>query len=748
MTNDDQKNKTTNQTILNVSSVSNIRNLYRLSLLGITISSLTFLGFLSFLLANYYAPYQLNDLSRKLETKNQSQNEYQSNNDLTNISDDFIMDGLSQEQKDVELPVSKERFTFLILPNEFKEYVELKKQLINDPDNSELQAKLRTLDVVLREDFFQRRHNASQYSFLLLFSGVLLIFFAKTTAVLNRRLTAANVQIESQGQRRHIKNLEQKAIFVGIAFLGALAIGMTFGLWLSGRSELETFLSKKLDEVESSVLTPAKDNHLNIKNEQQANEPLSSPPQDIVINEEPNVDPRERDSFLKIWNQNWPTFRGPFQCGVLRKPSHRLSETDLQSINSTENQYPLTWNIETNENILWKSPIPLDGHNSPIVWGERIFLSGANETERKVFCFHTKTGALIWMTEIPVSPEGTGPLNLNHETGFAPSTMVTDGQRVYAIFPNGDLVALDFDGKIIWQKGFGIPENNYGFTASLALWFDRVIIQFDVDSFKINGESSETKETMSEKKSESKLVAVKGEDGTILWETSRPDAKGSWGSPIVQCIGETDQIVLMGDPYLAAYNPENGQELWRYSGFRSDVTPTPIVVDSTVYAVNESQFFAALNATGTGELAETDHFLWKAQSSGLPNTASPLPFLDRIFLLAENGTLTGLDVEKQESFCELFVDEGDSFYASPVLIDHYIYLFSKSSDEPNAYIIDANKLTPENVNLDMLDLTEAENALIAKIPLAQPIFASPTLKDGVLVIRDQNNLWGIGQSQK
>jgi len=117
---------------------------------------------------------------------------------------------------------------------------------------------------------------------------------------------------------------------------------------------------------------------------------------------------------------------------------------------------------------LWKVPVPLPGNNSPIIWKNRLFISGATKERREVYCFDTDSGKLLWKTNVTTRPGANAkPVKTNTGTGYASSTMATDGKRVYAIFATGDLTALDFSGNIVWTHSLGTPNNHYGHASSL-----------------------------------------------------------------------------------------------------------------------------------------------------------------------------------------------------------------------------------------------------------------------------------------
>ncbi|MBN2313538.1 MAG: PQQ-binding-like beta-propeller repeat protein, partial [Sedimentisphaerales bacterium] len=247
-------------------------------------------------------------------------------------------------------------------------------------------------------------------------------------------------------------------------------------------------------------------------------------------------------------SKNWPSFRGPEGLGV-----------------STYMNIPTHWDGKTGEGILWKTKIPLPGHNSPIVWGNRIFLTGGDPNELAVSCFDADSGQLLWKGDVTPAPlkEGEEPLEPMEDTGWAAPTAVTDGKHVYAIFVTGDIAAFDFDGKKVWQKNLGMPENAYGHATSLAIYRNLVLIQYD------QGVADDGL---------SKMIALDGLTGEVAWQTKRP-VDNSWSSPVVVRIGEEYQVLTCSVPYVIAYEPSKGTELWRADCMGGEVAPSPIYAD-------------------------------------------------------------------------------------------------------------------------------------------------------------------------
>ncbi|MHC4890555.1 MAG: outer membrane protein assembly factor BamB family protein, partial [Planctomycetota bacterium] len=216
-----------------------------------------------------------------------------------------------------------------------------------------------------------------------------------------------------------------------------------------------------------------------------------------------------------LQKQVWPRFRGPGGLGI-----------------SASTNVPANWNGDSGEGILWKNKVPLPGYNSPIVWGDRVFLSGADANERQVYCFDTLSGKLLWYGNVPyLAPAGAEPVEPGESTGFAAPTVVTDGRRVYAIFATGDVGCFDFSGKTVWARNLGLPDSSYGYASSLAMYRDLLLVQYD------QGAAEDEK---------SKLIALNAFLGHTVWETKRP-VPNSWTSPIVIEVGGQHQIITCGD---------------------------------------------------------------------------------------------------------------------------------------------------------------------------------------------------------
>jgi len=368
------------------------------------------------------------------------------------------------------------------------------------------------------------------------------------------------------------------------------------------------------------------------------------------------------------------------------------------------------------------------------LWENRVFLTGADEERRIVYCFDNDDGKLLWEYELDPIPADATPLRMNvnmyPDTGYAASTPATDGERVYAIFATLDLVTLDFDGNLLWSKNLGVPDNHYGYSASLAFYKDRVIVQYD------QGDGR--------KPDESKIIAFKGTDGSIVWETPRT-IMNSWPSPIVRKIGDNFQLLTGADPFLISYDPETGQELWRigaYSG--GDTAASPTGFGTTVFAANQIPGITAVDATGSGDLTGTDKRLWLTRASN-PDACSPIATEKSLYTIGPGAYLQCIEIETGDMIWELGLDDYATFYSSPGLADGKIYLFDKElRGEAKAYVVDLEKVVLDDSGTAPKS-EQGKEMILAINPMGDPIFASPAFSDGCIYIRSETMLYCIGE---
>lgn len=387
--------------------------------------------------------------------------------------------------------------------------------------------------------------------------------------------------------------------------------------------------------------------------------------------------------------KNWASFRGPNGAGI-----------------STHTNVPSHWDGKTGEGILWKTKIPLPGNNSPVVWGDRIFLSGADPNNRQVFCFDTSTGTLLWKSDVlGMTKSDEEPLEMMEETGYAAPTVATDGRHICAIFPTGDVACFDFKGKKVWEKNLGRPDSAYGYAASLAVYQNLFLIQYDQGGIE-DGKSE--------------LIALDGFSGRIAWHTKRP-VGNSWSSPIVADTGKQFQLITCADPWVIAYNPADGAEIWRANCLSGDIAPSPIYANGLVFVIEPYSKLVAIKADGKGDVTKT-HIAWVSEEGG-PDICSPVSNGESVFLLATEGLLECYNVSDGKKLWEKDLQE--YFLASPNLVGKNLYLLSEKG-------------------IMFIAEVGTEYKELIKCELGEKCHASTAFADGRIYIRGIENLYCIG----
>ncbi|MDR3405685.1 MAG: PQQ-binding-like beta-propeller repeat protein [Chthoniobacter sp.] len=389
------------------------------------------------------------------------------------------------------------------------------------------------------------------------------------------------------------------------------------------------------------------------------------------------------------YHANWPRFRGPDGGGV-----------------AAQGDTPATCDIKAGTNIAWIVSVPVPGFGSPVIWGDRVFLSGGDETKREVLCFDVASGKILWESAVPKtkgSPDESPAVP--EQCGMAAATVATDGHRVYAMFGNGDLAAFNFDGTLAWSKFLDASKNPYGHAASLLTWQDRVIVQLD------QGDPDDKL---------SKIYAFDGATGAPVWQQPRP-VGASWATPIVLDAAGQAQLITLAVPLVIAYAPKDGAELWRAECLDGLVTPSPIFAGGTLFVINPSNKLQAIRPDGHGDVTKT-HLGWGVED-GIPDVTSPVSNGELIFLLDSSGVLTCYDAKDGKKQWQH--DFGDECNASPSLAGHQVYVFTKKG---TMAVVDAAREFKE----------------LGHSSLGEEVFASPAFAQNRIFVRGVKHLICIG----
>ncbi len=357
-------------------------------------------------------------------------------------------------------------------------------------------------------------------------------------------------------------------------------------------------------------------------------------------------------------------------------------------------------------NVLWRSPIPAPGHSSPVVWGDRVFISGGTAAKREVFCYSATNGALLWeraVANVPGSP-AKAP-EVPEDTTYAAPTTATDGRRVYVIFANGDLAALNFDGSVAWAKYVGPLKNAYGYAASLAVWGNNLLVQLDQGDSPAEG---------------SKLISLQGANGRVLWERSRP-VPASWATPIVvEAAGKT-QIITLANPWVIGYSLADGEELWRAQLLENEVVPSPVFAGGLVLLISPGAKLIALRPDGAGDVTKT-HVAWTAEGD-IPDIVSPVSQGGLVFTVTGGGIVKCFATSDGKKIWDKFVDV--DVEASPGIVGGQLFIVG------------------QNGLLVMLRAGR-EFQEIGRCQLPDKFLASPAFAGGHVFLRGATNLYCLG----
>jgi outer membrane protein assembly factor BamB len=388
----------------------------------------------------------------------------------------------------------------------------------------------------------------------------------------------------------------------------------------------------------------------------------------------------------------WPCFRGRGGSGI-----------------SPYANVPDDWDGASGKNILWKSPVPLIGNSSPVVVAGHIFLTGADENKRQVFCYDAASGKLLWQRDVPSTPESRVPVKLTDDTGYAACTMASDGRFAAAIFANGDLAAYDLDGKLAWSQSLGIPDNPYGHAASLSVYKDLLLVPFD---------------QALPKAARSKLRALDIATGKTVWERVR-EVPSSWTTPIVIHAANRDQVVTAASPWIIAYDAADGKELWRVKSKQGDVAPSPVSAGDCVFVpVDANAPLLAIRADGSGDVTATK-VLWRGEDN-TPDICSPLATEEFVFLLTSEGMVTCYDAHKGDKLWEEDLNEFKC-KASPSLVGKLLYVFGEAG---KCWILEPSRTGLKRVR---------------QADLGEPCVTCPAFQDGRMIVRGKKNLFCIGK---
>lgn len=413
---------------------------------------------------------------------------------------------------------------------------------------------------------------------------------------------------------------------------------------------------------------------------------------------------------------HWPQWRGPDFNGMARGDA------------------PVKWS--DTENLKWKTAIPGRGHSTPVVWGDKIFLTtaiptgtsapssqagrggpgggaGANQEHQfVVICLDKKTGKTFWQKTAKTAVPHEG----YHGTygSFASNSPVTDGQNVYAFFGSRGVYCYDVDGKLIWEKDFGVQMQmhlQFGEGTAAVLEGDKLILNFD-------------------HKGGSFIVALDKQTGKELWRTKREEIS-NWSAPLVVEHAGKKQVIVSATTKVRSYNLSDGKLIWECAGLGFNSIPAPVHQDGIVYVMSgyRDPKLMAIKLGKEGDLTGTDAILW-SETRGLSYTPSPVLFESKLYTLTDNGMISCFDAKTGRPYYhQQRLPKPYNFKASPVGANGKLYLATEDGD------------------VVILKMGENYEVLATNTLQDQMFIASPVIINNEIFLRGQNTLFCISEKK-
>lgn len=423
--------------------------------------------------------------------------------------------------------------------------------------------------------------------------------------------------------------------------------------------------------------------------------------------------------------RQWPSYRGYMLSGVLDNAG-----------------LPDNFDLKKNTNILWKAEVPGLGLSSPVIWGDKLFITTAVSNadkagfkpgiygsvepvkdssvhEWKVICYDRKNGKLIWEK---TSCKGIPAIKRHPKSTHANTSVATDGEHVVAFFGSEGLYCYDMTGNLLWKKSFGVlksvffmmPGAEWEFASSPIIYKGVLIIQCDVleNSF---------------------LGAYDVATGKELWKTERDDYPG-WSTPGIYINGDRTMVVVNGYKHIGGYDFVTGKEIWRMSGGGDIPIPSPITGPDLIYLNGAHGRLSPIlavrkNATGditlgTGETSN-NYVAWSIPRGG-SYMHTMLLYHNRLYNMNWNGVINCMDPLTGKEIYNAKLGKTKSFIASPVASDGRIYV---ADEEGTIYIIKDGDTFEQ----------------LAEIPLDDICMTAPAISDGIIFFRTQHYLIAVGK---
>ena len=398
--------------------------------------------------------------------------------------------------------------------------------------------------------------------------------------------------------------------------------------------------------------------------------------------------------------EDWPGFRGPTRQGI-----------------SHERDVPAEWSATSN--IAWKTPVPGAGWSSPIVFGDRVFLTTATEkgVSFRLLCFDRPTGEVLWNRQVLRQEPG----NKQGRNSYATSTPVTDGQTVFVVAFDGSIVAVSADGTLVWRNRDYEYYSQHGLAVSPILFEDLLIVAFDGSS---SGQNPKVGWQIPWDKAV--IVALDKKTGKVRWEGKRGLSRIAHVTPQIFRENGIDRLVSSAGDVVQGFDLKTGRRIWTASSSGEGVVPSLVVGEGLVFATSGfgDSAIRAVRTGGEGDVTAT-HIAWET-TEDVPKVPSMLYAKPWLFLITESSVAKCLKAAGGEVLWRQRL--GGRYSASPVWADGRLYFLS---DKGETVVIEAGP----------------EFKVLARNKLEEKCCASPAVSQGKIFIRSERNLYCIGQGR-
>lgn len=383
----------------------------------------------------------------------------------------------------------------------------------------------------------------------------------------------------------------------------------------------------------------------------------------------------------------WSRFRGPAGAGI-----------------SSGATLPITW---TDRDYRWKAALPGKGYSSPVVWGEKIFITSGDDAtaKRHVVCVSAADGRVVWQRDYE-----SKTYKQNRDNSYGTSTPTADDQRVYVYWTTPDeaiLMALDHSGKEIWKRTLGPFASQHGSGTSPVVYGDLVVVGNDQDGGSF-------------------LLAVDAKTGETRWQTERRADRAAYSTPgVLAREGGMEELIFTSTSHgVTGLNPRTGKVNWELTNaFPLRVVGSPVVAAGLIVGTcGEGGTGKRLVAVRPGSATQPPQLVYEMKTF-IPYVPTPLAKDGLLFLWGDNGLVACLRAATGERVWQEKVP--DSFFGSPVWVDGRLYCISKTGV---VYVVAATE----------------KYALLANVPLGEPSFSTPAVANGVMYLRTASQLFALG----